>query len=129
MNLLLIGAEPVVNFDLCGKGAPIIQLVGYVMLGFKIVIPLILLVLGSFELGKAIVAQKDDEIKAATSKLVKKLIVGIIIFFIPTLIGLIFNLVSGFNEKPVQDEYKKCKSCITAPYDNTCKGYVSDSYK
>lgn len=116
MNLLLIGA----TFDLCSKGAPIMQFVGYVMLGFKIIIPLLLLVLGSFELGKAIVSQKDDEIKGATTKLVKKLVAGIIIFFIPTLIGLVFGLVSGFSDDAdVQREYEICKDCITSPI-NKC---------
>lgn len=117
MDLLLIGA----TFDLCSKGAPIMQFVGYILLGFKIIIPLLLLVLGSFELGKAIVAQKDDEIKGATSKLVKKLIAGVVIFFIPTIIGLVFGLVSGFSDdEVVKKEYEICKTCITKPTSSEC---------
>lgn len=120
MDLLLIGA----TFDLCSKGAPIMQFVGYILLGFKIVIPLLLLVLGSFELGKAIVAQKDDEIKGATSKLVKKLIVGVVIFFIPTIISLVFGLVADFNKDEVTDEYKICQDCISRPTSIDCTKHI-----
>ena len=47
----------------CYDSANIFQVIGYILMIFKIVIPVILIILGMIDLGKAVVASKDDEIK------------------------------------------------------------------
>ena len=81
---------------------------------FKIAIPLIIIVIGMFDLGKAVVAAKDDEIKKATKSLAMRAISGVIIFFVPTLVGFIFTLVDGFSGD-VSADYEVCKTCIVSP--------------
>ncbi len=61
----------------------------------QIGIPIILIVLGMFDLGKAVVASKEDEIKAATKLLVKRVIYAIAIFFVVFLVQVVFNLVGS----------------------------------
>ena len=53
-----------INF--CTNTANIWQIVGYVLLIFKIVIPILLIIFGILDLGKAVIASKEDEIKKAT---------------------------------------------------------------
>ena len=58
-------------------------------------IPIILIVLGMLDLGKAVVASKEDEIKAAQKLLIKRAIYAIAIFFVVLLVQLVFGLLSS----------------------------------
>ncbi len=99
--------------SICSDLAPIWQIIGWVLWVFKIVIPIVIIVFGMIDLGKAVVASKDDEIKKSVKSLVMRAIAGIIIFFVPTLVGAIFGLVGEFNEN--RDEYNVCQQCISDP--------------
>ena len=46
----------------CTGVKPVLQAAGWLLLIFKIIIPLIIVGLGAFDLGKAVTASKDDEI-------------------------------------------------------------------
>ena len=78
-----------------GSVASIFNLIGKVVAIFQIAIPIILVVLGLISLGKAVVASKDDEVKKATTGLVKKLVLAAAIFFIVAIVKLVIGLVSG----------------------------------
>ena len=115
-NLMLIAAVgDVVGF--CAQTASIWQVVGWILLVFKIVIPIMLIILGMLDLGKAVVASKDDEIKKASKSLLMRAIAAVIIFLIPTLVGFIMTLASGFGNDAKKD-FDVCKKCITNP--NKC---------
>lgn len=89
------------------------QILGWVLMVFKIVIPILIILFGMIDLGKAVVASKDDEIKKAIKSLAMRAVAGIVIFFIPTLVATIFKLVDGFQE--VKGEYDVCATCISNP--------------
>ncbi len=67
------------------------------------------------DLGKAVTSNKEDEIKKATASLMRRAIAAVVIFFIPTLVGVIMNLVDNGNK------YKPCAKCISNPASDTCK--------
>ena len=75
----------------------------------KIGVPVLLVIWGSWDLGKAVMAQKDDEIKNAQKLFIKKLIVAVCVFLVPTFVGIALNVVSGD---------AKDKSCITEIFGN-----------
>lgn len=58
----------------------------------KIIIPLILIALGSVDFAKAIFAGKEDEMKKAQSKFIKRLIIGVVIFLIPSVLKLLLTI-------------------------------------
>ncbi len=64
----------------------------------KIVIPILIIVLSIVDFVKAMLAQKQDEIKAAVSKFGKRLIIGAIIFVLPTLIDFLLNIAQISSE-------------------------------
>lgn len=99
-----------------GEMAEIWQFIGYVLYVFKIAIPLLLIIFGMIDLGKAVIASDDKEIKNATTKLMKRAIAAVVIFFIPNLVSFIFSIVGGFNQ--VKNTYNSCKECILSP--KTC---------
>lgn len=100
--------------DFCKDTAEIWQFVGYVFFIFKIAIPILLIIFGMVDLGKAVVSSDDKEIKNATTKLAKRAIAAVVIFFIPTLVGFIFSIVAGFNGD-VKNTYNVCKNCVVDP--------------
>ena len=60
----------------------------------KIGVPIILVVVGMFDMGKAITQQKEDEIKKAQSLLVKKAIAAALVFLMFSLVQLVVSVVS-----------------------------------
>ena len=62
---------------------------------FKIIVPVLLLVLGSIDFVRAIFAQDDGEIKKAQSKFIKRLIIAVVIFLIPSVLKVILGIASG----------------------------------
>ena len=108
MNLLAA-----VNF--CSQTKSVWRLVGRILYVFKIVIPLLVIIFGMIDLAKAVVASKDDEIKKAAKALGMRALAGVLIFFVPTIVGFCFTLADGFN---ADGDYDICSQCITDP--NSC---------
>lgn len=105
---MLIMAAP----QVCSGLKDVWQIVGYVLMVFKIVIPILIIIFGMIDLGKAVVASKDDEIKKAVKSLAMRAVAGVFIFFIPNLVGLIFGMVNSFDKT---GEYSICETCIVYP--------------
>lgn len=115
--LLLLGAG---SSTFCADTHEILGLVGWALTIFKIVIPLIIIALGLLDLGKAAVSSKPEEIKKSATSLIWRLVGGIIIFFIPTIIMLVFGFVGRFGDAQAQVDWNICYKCITAPWDSAC---------
>ena len=88
------------NFlGICDDLAPLISLVknGIIPL-IQIGIPIILIILGMLDLGKAVMASKEDEIKSAQKLLIKRVGYAVAIFFVVLMVKLVFNLVASNSE-------------------------------
>ncbi len=112
----------------CNGTANLWQIIGYILLIFKIAIPVLLIIFGMIDLGKAVIASKDDEIKKATTALVKRAIASVFIFLLPTIIGFIMTIITDFTNN-AQADFNVCKDCITSPNGNTCKSKASNAWK
>lgn len=113
----------------CANTANIWQIVGIILLVAKIVIPILLIIWGMLDLGKAVVAAKDDEIKKATKSLAMRAISAVIIFFIPTLVNVVFGMISNFSDSGAKEDWDICRKCITSPNDGECSGYAEEAWK
>ena len=58
----------------------------------KIIVPILVIILGTLDLAKAVVASKEDEMKKAQKTFIKRIMIGIIIFFVPTIMNVIMYL-------------------------------------
>ena len=63
----------------------------------KILVPIILVILGSLDLGKAVMAQKEDEIKKGQQVFVRRLVIGVILFVTFALVQLVISAVAPHN--------------------------------
>ena len=105
-NLIFIGEE------VCGGLLPLVKVVVQLIKILMIVIPIALIVMGTIDLGKAVLASEEKEIKTAQSLLIKRLIYAAIIFFVPMLVGVIMNIVAVGGEgdtKTWQDCWRAAK--------------------
>lgn len=81
--------------DLLNVLALIKQAVKYL----QILIPIGLILMGTIDMGKAVIAGDEKKIKEAQKPFVKRLISAVIVFLIPFIVNLTINLVAqGGNE-------------------------------
>ena len=96
--------------DMCTQLEPVLKIVGLVVFGIKVAVPIILIVIGMFDLAKAVTEKKEDDIKAAQQKLIKKAIAAVLVFLVITFVGWLMTLIGS-------TEYKDCMKCINNPFD------------
>lgn len=106
----------------CAQTAGVWQLIGYLLLMFKVVIPSILIVIGIITLGKAVISSDDKDMKTGVRSMIKKFVVAVFIFFIPSIVTALFGFVNGFNE--IKDDYNVCSRCISNPKSAYCEKKV-----
>ncbi len=84
----------------CSTLLPLIRLIknGFIPL-IQLGIPIILIILGMLDLGKAVVASKEDEIKSAQKLLIKRAIYAIAIFFVVLIVQVVFGLLSNAGDE------------------------------
>ena len=75
----------------------IVNLLRTVLTILQIGIPILLLLFGTIDLGKAVMAGEDKEIKEAQKMFIKRLVYGVIIFFIPYLVAGVYSLFDGMS--------------------------------
>ncbi len=74
----------------------------------KIVIPVLLIIFGMLDFGKAVLAQKEDEIKKNQSLFIKRLMSAALVFFVFIIVELLFNIVA----KDEDDGIWNCVNCF-----------------
>lgn len=119
----------------CADTANIWNLLGYVVTVIKIVIPLILIILGMVDLGKAVVSSDDKAISKSVSALIKRFIAAVVMFFIPTIVSALFNAVSSINMNEEGTDNQICVQCLTnngngntfGPKNQNCKAYADEA--
>ena len=70
-------------------------IVSTVVLLIKIAVPILLIIFGMLDLGKAVVASKEDEIKKGQQTFIKRAIAAVIVFFVIQIVQIIVRFVSG----------------------------------
>ncbi len=115
------------NYDsICAEENPGIRqaakIVGYVVAIIKWVVPLIIIALGAVDFFKAMIANDDKEISKAGQKLIKRIIFGVVVFLIPTIIKAFIGFLEITNgiEKDEDTNFGACTKCIADPF-NDCE--------
>ena len=103
----------------CSDGQEIWYTVGMFLLVFKIVIPILLIIFGMIDLGKAVISSDDKAVSKAGKSLLNRIIAGVCIFFIPTIVSLVFGMIGTFKEN-LKKEFDICAACVSNPTGDTC---------
>ncbi len=99
------------------------RFIGYIIVIVKILVPIILIVMGMIDISKAVVDGAEGNIQKSVVNFIKRVILGVLIFFVPTLIKAIFESFSDLNNKwssvgGQNGEYNQCLECMLDP--NNC---------
>ena len=78
-----------------GEDSTLLDIIKFLFNAIKILVPIILLVLGSIDFIKAIFAQDEGAIKKAQATFIKRLIIAVAIFLIPSVLKALLNIASG----------------------------------
>ena len=95
-----------------------IRIIGIIIAIIKVVIPLLIIIFGMIDFGKAVISSDEKEINKSTTRLIKRIIVGISIYFIPTIILTLFDVLE-ISEIHNSDNFYKCTTCLLDT--NTCE--------
>ena len=80
--------------EICSKIEPdLATFIHNIITLIKIAVPIVLVIFGMLDLGKGVVASKEDEIKKGQQTFIKRLLAGVIVFFIVTIIQLVISLI------------------------------------
>jgi len=77
----------------------------------KIVVPIILIILGMLDMGKAVASQKEDEIKKGQKTLISRCIAAAIVFFVFAIVQLLLGIV-GVKEGSDDANILQTMSCL-----------------
>ncbi len=94
--------------DACGGLLPIVKVIVSVMKIVTIVIPIALIVYGTIDLGKAVIASEEKEVKAAQKRLIQRFIYAALVFFVPTLVYFVMNMVASGETDADTNSWKGC---------------------
>ena len=103
----------------CGDGTLVMnemipELVSTAIDIIKIVIPILLVMFGMLDLGRAVMAQKEDEIKKGQQLFVKRLISAVVVFLVVMIVELVIGIVAP------RDENKNIWNCFDCLVNNEC---------
>ena len=96
---------------ICEGLEPVLRIVGILIWGIKVVVPIILIVVGMMDLAKAVTEKSDDKIKEAQNKLIKKAIAAVLVFLVVTIVGVLMKIIGD-------ESYTQCVDCLNQPF--TC---------
>ena len=94
MNLFVLAAQ-------CDGLENFIPIAGFILRIIKYAAPILLILWGSIDMVKSIIAGKEDDIKKNQKTLVKRAIAAIILFLVPFLVSIGLGLIGS-------DEWKAC---------------------
>lgn len=88
--------------EICTDGvAQIIAIVGFLLKIVQWIVPIVLILFGTIDLVKAVIASKEDEIKKNQQVLIKRVIAAVIVFLVPLIVSVITGLLGT-------DDWKEC---------------------
>ncbi len=85
----------------------IFKLLANVINLIKIFVPILLILFGTLDLAKAVIAGKEDEMKKAQGTLIKRVIYAVAVFLVVTLVQFVMGFASSSGVSHTND-WKSC---------------------
>lgn len=83
----------------------------------KIIIPIVLIVLGSIDYGKAAIANDDKQFTNSTNTLIRRIVIAVVIFLIPTIVDASLNYFVNYEK--AKGDFRDCFMCFSG--NDSCK--------
>ena len=110
-QLLIGGFDNEINYQCSGLDpfpGVVPGIVHLIITIIKIGVPVLLIIMGMIDLGKAVVAQKEDEIKKGQGLFIKKLIAALLVFLVVFIVQFLVKFISPKDGNRIQS----CLNCF-----------------
>lgn len=97
----------------------VMNLVKKILRLVQIIVPIALILFGTFDMAKAVIAGDEKKMKEAQKPFIKRIISAVIVFLIPFIVNLVMNLVTTSN-----NAWKTCWNTANA---NNFKSFDASS--
>ena len=98
--------------DACEALRPMIRLIKFgVVPLIQAVIIVALIVLLILDLGKAVMAGKEDEIKSAQKLAIKRVVYAVIVFLVPWIVNVAFSLLTNAGDEQANEQSSSALGC------------------
>ncbi len=112
-NYMQLAVDAVDAGDECGGLGPIIRIIRHGLFPIlQIGIPIILIVLGTLDLAKAVIASDEKEVKSAQSRLIKRCIYAVAVFFIVTIVNLVMSMIANTTNTEGVNDWRNCWNSV-----------------
>lgn len=81
--------------DIFGEDDVLKDMLKVIISLIKIVVPIILIALGSLDFAQAVFASSEDKMKKAQSKFIKRILIAVVIFLIPSVLKFLLVIANG----------------------------------
>ena len=98
----------------CTETSDILGFIGWIVFIVKVAMPILIIIYGILDFGKAVTGGDTKNIKDSFSKFGIRVIAGLIIFFIPTIVMWVFKLVTEYKNQA--GKFEVCQTCILSPW-------------
>ena len=96
--------------NFCSDIIKTLRLVSISVMIVRICVPIFIIVMGTMDIYNTVSSGKNDDLKKNLTTLGKRMIIGLIVFFIPTIVRLVVNGLGGNDSN-----YQVCVNCIDNP--------------
>lgn len=113
---LVVFADEVVGENFCSEQETqsLMLFLGYIIMFVKYFVPLVIIVKGIFEFYNVVKSGKQEDMKKAGFNVGKRILAGVIIMLLPTLINISLGLIKDWNSD-YKSDYDKCTECLFNP--------------
>ena len=98
------------DVNYCTSLDPLMNILHAVVNLFKFGIPILLIIFGMMDLGKAVMAGKEDEMKKAQGTLIKRFIYAVAVFLVVILVQLVMGIVADSGADTGEENWYTCWS-------------------
>ena len=92
-----------------------LQFIGFLIFLVKVLVPVIIIVMGFVNLFKIITAGKVEDANKYVKNIVTRVIIGVIIFLLPSIINFVFNAANSIVYDNQENKYENCQNCLLNP--------------
>ncbi len=108
INIVFAATKSKIGFcDYAGTRRAL-KIIGIILNIAKILVPLLIILTQMVSMTKIITSGKDEDLKESLKVLVKKVIAGLLIFFIPGIIDYAIDNLAGFD----RGGFATCSNCL-----------------
>lgn len=94
--------------DACLGLGEVVTVIYNVVNVIKFAVPILLIIFGTIDLAKAVIAGKEDEMKKAQGTLIRRAIYAIAIFLLVTIVIFVMGLLPTGGNSGVDSTWRQC---------------------